>query len=213
MNTLSIIFLLVALASADVQMENLSSPIPPSTSKGDWLCYDNGTPQWLCWEHQYRGVWFNMEDFVPGGNMELELTEMWFFHHTSYPWDTAETYIEFWNGTSSGPADFIERFSVTAEHMAPVTLDHSPDWMIVENQFWIIQNTELSSGGWPSILGDDGGCPVAHSMVSDNMSLWEPFTGLDGTHSELFIRTLGEYPWAHGADLTPQSWGALKTVF
>ncbi len=214
MNTLSILFLVFAAVSADVQTHGLSSPVI-SSPKGDWAHYDNGTPSWLCYEQQYRGVWFNLQDFIPGisDGMELENTEVWFYHDTSYPWDTAETYIEFWNGTSSGPTEFIEQHTVTAQHYTPTSIDHSPDWVVIDAQFWVIQNTELSLGGWPSLLGDDSDNPIAHSMVSDNMSLWEPFTGLDGTGSEFFISTYPEYPWAHGADLTPHSWGSLKVIF
>ena len=32
----------------------------------DWLVYDNGSPNWLTWGGTYRGVWFNIEDFIPG---------------------------------------------------------------------------------------------------------------------------------------------------
>jgi len=185
-----------------------------SSSKGDWIGYDNGTPNWLCWEHQYRGVWFNVEDFFPGVPvMELEQTELWFYHQASYPWDTSETYIEFWNGTASGPEEFLEQLTVTASHYTPVSLEHSPDWIQVEPEFWIIQNSELSLGGWPSVLGDNSDPTVVHSMVSDDMSTWEPWMYGSGTGGEFFISTYPEYPWQHGYALSPLSWGSVKALF
>ena len=187
-----------------------------SYSRGEWLSYNNGLEYWLCWEHQYRGVWFNLDDFIPGSSpgMELEQTEIWFYHSTSYPWDTSETYIEFWNGNSTGPVDFLERETVTASSYGPVFLDHSPDWIAVDVQFWIIQNTQLSSGGWPSLVADNSNQSCTHSMISPEMIVWIPFTPQGSfMQPEFFISTIIEYPWAHGWDLRPLSWASLKSVF
>lgn len=210
----SILLLLVSDAAIDRQ--NQIQPGSIDSSRGEWLCYENGSPCWLCWEHQYRGVWFNLEDFMPGSSpgMELELTELWFYHSSSYPWDTSETYIEFWNGNSVGPSAFLDRDTITASSLAPVYIDHSPDWVAVDVQFWILQNTQLSSGGWPSLIADNSNQSVSHSMVSPEGIIWVPFTPQGSSSTpEFFISTLIEYPWAHGGDLRPLSWASLKALF
>ncbi len=214
MKTLFVVFLLIGFSFASNLTDALLPPVHSISEYSDYLSYNDGTPVWLCWEGQYRGVWFNVEDFIPGTTVyELEETAVWFYHSASYPWDTAETYIEFWNGTSTAPEVFLEQFLITGLHYAPAFMDHSPDWIIVEPQFWIIQNTELSSGGWPSMMGDDSDLAIPHSMVSDNMTLWEPFVIESWGGSELFISTIGALPWQHGAALDVYSWGSLKTVF
>jgi len=201
------------LLASDITDTSLHT-LNPNSKYADWLTYNDGTPNWICWEGQYRGVWFNTADFLPGGgSLELENTEVWFYHSTSYLWDTGETYIEFWNGGSTAPEILLEQFTIIAVHYAPVCFDHSPDWIPVEQEFWIIQNTELSSGGWPSMLGDGSNLTIPHSMISDNMILWEPFVIESWGGSELFISTSGAYPWQHGAALDACSWGSLKTVF
>ena len=46
----------------------------PVVQNSDWLTYDDGTPGWLTWHGTYRGVWFNLNDFVPGATQSLHST-------------------------------------------------------------------------------------------------------------------------------------------
>jgi len=60
----------------------------------------------------------------------------------------------------------------------------------------------MSSGGWPSILGD--GTPGTHSYFSDDFMQWEPW----GDTGNYFIRVkLPE--WV----LDRSTWGSIKAVF
>ncbi len=211
MNTLSIIFVSIACLTTIDLLSDGSLPVN-SSSSGDMLQYDDGTAVWSYFEQQYRGIWFNLDDFIPGEpGFDLVYTELWFYHDTAHPWDTSETHVEFWNGTSSNPQEFLDQVTVTALHFAPSIIEHPLNSITVESQFWIIQNTDLSLGGWPSIIGDHGGLPVVHSMVRENMSLWEPYTPANETNGNFFIRTLYDpWPWS---SLAPQTWASIKTVF
>jgi len=49
---------------------------------------------------------------------------------------------------------------------------------------------------------------VPHSMVSDDISMWEPYLGGGGTGSEFIIATYPEFPWGHSGALTARTWGS-----
>ena len=119
------------------------------------LSYFNGTPHWLTWAGMYRGTWFNTDDFMPGSNGALiEEMEYWFFESTNTdPWDTDDFYSEIWNGDDMGPLVLLAQGIVTALHYAPVYHTFLPG-IEVEQNFWALINTEMSAGGWPSVLGD-----------------------------------------------------------
>ena len=81
---------------------------PIEQGSGEWLVYDNGTATWTTWDGMYRGVWFNLYDFVPGWmSCKISEAELWFYHHVSHPWDTSEFIMELWNGVSTGPEIFL----------------------------------------------------------------------------------------------------------
>ncbi|MCK5786924.1 MAG: hypothetical protein KAH54_10265, partial [Candidatus Sabulitectum sp.] len=151
----------------------------------------------------YRGVWFNIEDFVPGmSSCAVEQSEFWFYHHASYPWDTSDVYLEIWNGDSMAPTTQLDQTMVTAIHYAPTFACYSP---IVEAEanFWGLVNTEMSAGGWPATLGD--GTPGVHSFFSDDFIVWEPW----GDMGDYFVRVFGWPPWFLGNT----TWGSLKATF
>ncbi len=174
-------------------------------STDDVLSYDNGTFHWLTWGGMYRGTWFNTDDFLPGSTgFSLEQVEYWFYEHSSYPWDTADFYAEVWNGDDMGPLVLLAQESVTALHVAPCYFTFDPA-LAVEGNFWGLINTEMSAGGWPSVLGDfstpgDAG----HSFFSDDFIVWEPW----GEMGEYFIRAHGEFN-----ALNSTTWGAVKALF
>jgi len=167
----------------------------------DWLVYDDGTAAWLTWGGGYRGVWFDVKDFNPSGaGAIVSQVEFWFNHHASYPWDTSDFYAEIWDGNSTGPVTLLNQTQATAVHYAPVTVTYDPA-IVCETEFWVLENPEMSSGGWPSILSD--GTPGTHSFFSDGLS-WELLDSGD-----YFIRAYAEITLA----LNNTTWGELKTVF
>lgn len=168
------------------------------------LTYFNGTPHWLTWAGMYRGTWFNTEDFLPGSTGGvIEEMEYWFYEHASYPWDTDQFYSEVWNGDQTGPGVLLTQGVVTALHYAPAYHSINPG-VVTEVNFWCLVNTEMSAGGWPSILGDysmpgDAG----HSFFSDDLMVWEPW----GEMGEYYIVAIFEL------SLDPTTWGSMKALF
>ncbi len=173
---------------------------PVQRTEGDWFRYDDGTPHWFTWEGKYRGVWFNTEDFIPGmGGFTVTRSEFWFYHHSSYPWDTSDVYIEIWNGDAMAPVTQLDQTTVTAAHYAPVYVVY-PTPIETEANFWALTNTEMSAGGWPTSISDE--FPFGHSFHSDDNIIWEPWTG------DYFIAVIYDL----GA-LSGTTWGSLKAAF
>ncbi len=208
MNIITIILLLLSVAAFAGQTR---VDVPGTVAGGvDYeLSYDNGTFHWLTWGGMYRGTWFHTNDFFPGGypDFAIEQIEYWFYEHSSYPWDTADFYSEVWHGVESGPISvrLLQR-TVTAIHLAPCYHLVDPPFN-VEPDFWCLINTEMSAGGWPSVLGDysqpgDAG----HSYFSDDFIVWEPW----GEMGEYFIAVTGYIP---GEALNTTTWGAVKALF
>ncbi|HOP26885.1 MAG TPA: hypothetical protein PK991_05980 [Candidatus Sabulitectum sp.] len=197
------IILLTAIAAAS--MAGNVEVHPGSIERdGDWLYYDNGSPEWLSWDGTYRGVWFNINDFVPGGGSgPVPQCEFWFYHHSSYPWDTSDVSLELWNGGVEGPQVLLAEDMVTALHYSPVYADFSP--AVAEPEFWALANTELSAGGWPSILGDGAQGTVYHSFFSDDFISWEPWD-IDGACNYFVSAQMGE-------SLAETTWAGIKAVF
>ena len=171
----------------------------------DELTYFNGTPHWLTWGGMYRGTWFNTDDFMPGStSFNLEQMEYWFYESTNTdPWDTDDFYSEIWNGDDMGPLVLLAQGVVTAPHYAPCYHTFDPD-LVVEQNFWGLINTEMSAGGWPSVLGDyampgDAG----HSFFSDDFIVWEPW----GEMGEYYLVAHGTFA------LNNTTWGAVKALF
>lgn len=188
-------FLLVPAALASGQI-CLDEPVYIGASHGQ-LAYDDGSAYWLTWHGLYRGVWFNLADFTSTPDTwEADNTEFWFYHHSSYPWDTPCFYAEVYNGDASGPVTQLDQTSVTANHYAAVYANYSTP-LICDDQFWVIVNTEMSSGGWPSLLSDGTAIGVDHSFYSDDFIVWQPWVpstvGLDrATWAE--VKTLFDVP-------------------
>lgn len=166
--------------------------------------YDDGSAYWLTWGGLYRGVWFDLEDFVPGAaGGELSALEFWFYHHSSYPWDATCFYAEVYSGDQSGPATLLASVSVPVSHMGPDYVCFDPP-LVVPSDFWVVMNTEMSLGGWPSILGDPSASAAPHSFFSDDFLAWEPW-GI----GDYFIRSHGEALLG----LESTTWGAVKRLF
>jgi len=179
---------------------------PVQGTDADWLQYDDGSINWLTWGGVYRGVWFDATDFVPTAtNCDIVQSEFWFYHHSSYPWDTSDVYLEVWDGAVSAPTLQLDQTMVTALHYAPVYATYATALVTANNEFWAFANTEPSAGGWPSIMGD--GTPGTHSFFSDDFIIWEPW----GEMGDYFVRV--EATVNSGAALDNTTWGSLKATF
>jgi len=199
------ILAVLSLAAFAGQVAAVSlDPIPQSDA--DRLSYDDGTAGWYTWGGMYRGVWFNVQDFLPGAiGATVQSAEFWFYHSSSgHTWDTSQVYLEIWNGTSSAPETQINKEEVTAATYTPITVDYTSDPLSVGQNFWALSNVEMSSGGWPSSLGDKNA--TTHSFLTEDFVVWEPW------NYNYFIRV--------DADITPDTaslgsttWGSLKAAF
>jgi len=199
----SIFILLVLITFSFAESIRVDPVHAESSTDSEYLQYDDGAINWLTWGGTYRGVWFNTDDFVPGmSGFLLDFSEYWMYHHSSHPWDTSDFYAEVWNGGDVGPVELLDRTLVTAAHFTGIIVYYPP--LLAETDFWALENTELSSGGWPAIIGDSGSSGTAHSFLSDNFILWEPWG-----NSDMFIRCGGEFPTA----LENSTWAGIKTVF
>lgn len=202
------VFYMIMLYSTVIAFE-MSVPLSPvGGASTDWLKYDNGTEMWYTREGTYRGVWFNLEDFVPGPQgIAIWETHMWFSHETAHPWDVSEVYLEIWNGNASGPDLLLDRTQVTAVDYAPVGVIFAAP-IIAENDFWCIANTELSTEGTPATVSDGAGSSVAHSFYSNDFTSWTPWN--PSGFSNYFVGVTGTDP---NQALDATTWGSLKATF
>lgn len=183
------------LLRAEVQQS--ASPTPPP----EMLVYDDGTPFWFSWAGTYRGVWFSLYDFYPNPiNYQIQGAEMWFYHHSEFPWDTSMFFCEAWLGDRCCPIELVASEACIAQQYSAVSCQF--DWQpIYPNEFWIILNMEESIGGWPSTLCDNTGSSDddIHSYYSNDFIVWEPW----------IIQECHCFPLS----MESHSWGNLKTLF
>jgi hypothetical protein len=182
--------LTLSLFSGDVRLDR---PLPIGGT--DYLfMYDDGSAFWLSWSGLYRGVWFNVQDFMPSGTgASLNNLEFWFYHHSSYPWDTSSFYADLYNGDAAAPVTQLNETSVAAPHYAPCYASYGYP-ITTEQNFWGLVNSSMSSGGWPSILGDNSPYPADHSFYSDDFIVW--------------------IPWVPGSiGLEQATWGSVKALY
>ena len=200
-------FLLAAVAAVGFASNAALDRTIPAGGTDDLLQYDDGSAYWLTWGGTYRGTWFDLEDFQPGaGGWNAEQSEYWFYHHTSYPWDTASFYAELWDGDVSMPATQLDQTSVTAIHYSPCYASYAPP-LACEPQFWQLVTTEMSAGGWPALLGDNTPGSADHSFFSDDFIVWEPWVIQGPTSNDYLCRNDGYV----GLDAT--TWGAIKGMY
>jgi hypothetical protein len=199
--------LLLPLLAGEVRLDR---PLPVA-SRDYVMQYDDGTAYWSVFAGSYRGVWFDSDDFYGSGTADLLVNylEFWFYHSSSYPWDTALFYAELWNGDNGGPVTQLDQTSVAAAHYAPCIADY-PSVIWAEADIWALENASvMSAGGWPSILGDNTPQSASHSFYSD-VFVWQPWIVGGDTANDFFIRAGAAPPgWA----LDEATWGAIKTLF
>ncbi|MDM7993168.1 MAG: hypothetical protein QUS11_07635 [Candidatus Fermentibacter sp.] len=191
---------LILAAAATAAPDGIALDHPVYIPSVDYVIdYDDGTAYWLTWTTTYHGVWFHPSDFGYSG-WDPDASEMWFYHHSYYPWDTGSFYCELCTGGASGPEMALDQESLTAVHYAPCYAYH--DIGVPLTDFWIVVNTSMSSGGWPSILGDPDPSSPAHSFQSDDFATWDAWD-----LGDFFIRSHYFY------GLESETWGAIKALY
>lgn len=186
----------------------LEAPLICGGPDGQLYHYDDGTAYWLSWGGTWRGVWFSMDDFGAYGNtLVCDGTQFWFYHH-SYSWDTSAFIAELRTGGPGSPGVLLASETVIATH-------YSADWAWFDppvdagNSLWVLVNTSLSSGGWPSTLGDGTPQPaVSHSFFSDDSTTWEPWLITGSFANDYLIRAHGDF-----LGLDESTWGDIKSLF
>ena len=189
--------------------ELLDRPVPCAQTDPELFHYDDGYAYWLTWSGQWRGTWFTMDNFgAAGNNLECDYTEFWFYHHSSYCWDTAAFYAELWTDESGLPSILLSQETVVATHYSADYAFYDPP-LDCGNSFWVLVNTAFSSGGWPSVLGDNTPQPSAsHSFYSDDLAIWEPWILQGPLANDLLIRAHGSF-----MGLQPATWAGIKGLF
>ncbi|MCD6587910.1 MAG: hypothetical protein J7K88_05115 [Candidatus Fermentibacteraceae bacterium] len=186
----------------------LETPLLCGSSDQQLFHYDDGTASWLTWSGQWRGVWFDLDDFSGFGNSLIcDYTQFWFYHHSSYGWDTSLFYAELWTGESVSPSQLLSQDFVVATHYSANYAVYDPP-IDCGNSLWVFVNTAFSSGGWPASLGDGTEQPTEnHSFFSNDFELWEPWI-VDGTNANDFlIRVHGSF-----LSLEASTWAGIKTI-
>jgi len=194
--------LLLIIVSGQIRLDR---PLPVAGTDGTYQ-YDDGVAYWLTWTGTCRGTWFDTGDFGGGDHFVINQLQLWFYHHSYYPWDVASFYAELWNGGSGGPAVQLEQTSLTALHYAPTYANYWPP-IQTEADMWVVANTQMSGGGWPSTLGDNTPQAVSHSFHAGPLFDWEPWIVQGPTANDYFIRAM--YP----VSLQPGTWGSIKALF
>ncbi len=168
--------------------------------------YDDGSGAWLTWEGVYRGVWFDVEDFIPLYRYDgIDHAEFWMYHDVqNHPWDTSDFYAELWNGDYMSPLVNLDTQELQAVHMAPVYAYYNT--ILTDSNFWLLMNTEMSTGCWPSLYADSTPSSEAHSYFSDDFYVWQPWSAT----GDYLIRALISVWYM---ELESDTWGSIKAVF
>ena len=180
-----------------IRAEVQQSAVPPPPP--EILAYDDGNAFWFSWAGTYRAVWFDLYDFVVPTNYQVHGAEMWFYHHSEYPWDTGSFLCEVWLGDLMGPIEKIASEACIAQQYSSVYCQF--DWQpYYPEQFWILLDMSESVGGWPSVVCDNTGyANEGHSYFSNDFIVWEPW----------IIQESSCFPLSYESC----SWGNLKTLF
>lgn len=189
-----ILLLLVTVSTGSSPPTPLPEGPSPAGSYGDPLQYDDGTAAWLAWTGTYRGTWFDITDFGLSGSWTTTCTEIWCYHHASFPWDVSSFYCDLYKGDQQGPAYWLDQTSLVAMHFQPCFAQYAQPITIDGEDFWVIVNTEMSANCSPSTLSDGSQAPVDHSFYSDDFFTWIPWD-------------------PYSIALMHETWGEVKTLF
>lgn len=173
----------------------------------DLLQYDDGTADWFTFEGEYRGTWFNLEDFYPSldaTGFVVNYAEVWFFHvYTTHPWDTSEFIGEITDGTPDSPGTVFAHDTGTAFHLSPSYIYPMAPCTTSMN-FTVTEIPQFSEIGAPSIASDISPAtnPRSFTVTSGIINYWQ---------YDFLVRING-YP-IPPAELARTTWASLKATF
>ena len=119
----------------------------------------------------YRGVSCDCADLSPdAGSGLIYGVELYFrLNQTEpIPWDTSYFYLEFWNeDLTECIAQIDKEANVAVNHCYPTVIDLSSNPIQVEQNFWVIINTERSEYGFPRSVTDNtpGTCVMPFPVI------------------------------------------------
>jgi len=172
----------------------------------DLLQYDDGTADWFSFEGEYRGTWFNLEDFYPtvdASGFVLNYAEIWFFHVYTHPWDTSDFTGEITDGTPYSPSTVFAHDTGTAFHLSPSYI-YPMAPCTTGTDFTVTEIPDFSSYGAPSIASDVSPAANLRSFISTPgfIDFWQ---------YDFLIRVNG-YPLPPSG-LARTTWASLKATF
>lgn len=172
----------------------------------DLLQYDDGTADWFTFEGEYRGTWFNLEDFYPAVDATgfvVNYAEVWFFHVSSQPWDASDFIGEITDGTPYSPGTVFAHDTGTALHLSPFYL-YPMATCTTSTDFTVTEIPQFSEFGAPSIASDVSPAlkPRSFTVTSSVIDFWQ---------YDFLIRVNG-YP-VPPVELARTTWASLKATF
>lgn len=183
------------------------APFTLASGTDDLLQYDDGTADWFSFEGNYRGTWFNLEDFYPpvdASAFVLEYAEIWFFHVYTHPWDTSDFTGEITDGTPDSPGTVFAHDSGTAVHLSPSYI-YPLAPCTTGTHFTVTEIPEFSANGAPSIASDLSPAANPRSFSSTTPGI------IDFWQYDFLVRVNG-YPLPP-VGLARTTWASLKATF
>ncbi len=173
----------------------------------DLLQYDDGTAEWFTFEGEYRGTWFNLDDFYPAVDATgfvVNYAEIWFFHVLSQPWDTSDFVGEITDGTPYSPGIVFAHDTGTAVHLSPFYL-YPVAPCTTNMNFTVTEIPQFSPIGAPSIASDLSPAIELRSFTVTNPGV------IDFWQYDFLIRVNG-FP-IPPVKLERITWASLKSIF
>ncbi len=174
----------------------------------DLLQYDDGVADWFTFEGEYRGTWFNLEDFYPvkdATGFVIEYAEVWFYHvYATHPWDTSDFIGEITDGTPDSPGTVFAHDSGTAVHLSPSYIYPMSPCTSGTN-FTVTEIPQFSAYGAPSMASDVSPAANPRSFTVTTPGI------IDFWQYDFLIRVNG-YP-VPPVELARTTWASLKSTF
>ncbi|MCD4706413.1 MAG: hypothetical protein K8S62_01595 [Candidatus Sabulitectum sp.] len=173
----------------------------------DLLQYDDGIADWFTFEGEYRGTWFNLEDFYPAVDATgfvVNYAEVWFFHVSTQPWDTSYFIGEITDGTPDSPGTVFAHDTGIATHLSPSYIYPMAPCTTSMN-FTVTEIPQFSPFlGAPSVASDLSPAtkPRSFTVTSSVIDFWQ---------YDFLIRVNG-YP-TPPVELARTTWASLKATF
>ncbi|MCK5130725.1 MAG: hypothetical protein KAR40_01060 [Candidatus Sabulitectum sp.] len=175
----------------------------------DLLQYDDGIADWFTFEGEYRGTWFNLEDFYPSldaTGFVLNYAEVWFFHvmNSNQEWDTSDFIGEITDGTPYSTGTIFAHDTGTAAHLSPSYIYPIAPCTTSMN-FTVTEIPQFSRIGAPSIASD-----ISPAAKPRSFTVTTPGV-IDFWQYDFLIRVNG-YP-VPPVEFSRTTWASLKATF